>query len=215
MDEHTHPPAEGAEELRPNDVRRMDMETLVSYLWRNAARWMRQQRDRHWDDAEPLPDITRAALKGYFEPETLARTRIRRVPIIENPAFYTAFDEAGETIPLDFRVWAAITFGDLILLSDAQVPGPPPHSVIFHEMVHVVQFGALGIDAFAEKYVRGLAQNRFNYMAIPLETVAFDLQGRFEASAGRRFAAESEVLAELDPEDPPGERGGESLNRRR
>lgn len=191
------------------DVRKLDMQQLVTYLVENSAMWLSAQREVHAPDAEPLPDTTRAALRGYFEPSTLARARIRRVPVIENPAFYGEFEQAGESIPLDFRVWAAITFDDVIVVNDAQVPGPPPHSVIFHEMVHVVQFGMLGVEEFARRYVRRLAQNRFQYMAIPLETIAFDLQDRFETSGGRRFSAEANVLAHLfEPESDDDHRGG-------
>ena len=57
-----------------------------------------------------------------------------------NPHFYKEFEEAGEAFPLDFTVWAAITFGDVILVNGEQIPGPPSHSVVFHEMVHVVQY---------------------------------------------------------------------------
>ena len=115
----------------------------------------------------------------------------------------------GESIPLDFRVWAAITFDDVIVVNDAQVPGPPPHSVVFHELVHVVQFGMLGVEEFARRYIRRLAQSRFQYMAIPLETIAFDLQDRFENSRGRRFSAEGIVLTDLfGPESDDDEDGG-------
>ena len=126
-----------------------------------------------------------AALSGFFEKGTLDRTRIRHVPSIDNPPFYREFEEAGESFPLDFKVWAAITFGDVILVNGEQVPGPPSHSVVFHEMVHVVQYDVLGIHEFARRYVTPFIQNRFNYMSIPLETVAFDLQGRFEESERR------------------------------
>ena len=78
-------------------------------------------------------------------------------------------------------------------MNGEQVPGPPSHSVVFHEMVHVVQYDVLGIHEFARTYVTPFIQNRFNYMAIPLETVAFDLQGRFEESSGDPFSAEAEI----------------------
>jgi hypothetical protein len=191
------------------DVRKLDMQKLVAFLVDNAAGWIADQRERHAPGSEPLPDTTRAALKGYFEPATLARTRIRRVPVIENPVFYEEFENSGESIPLDFRVWAAITFDDVIVVNDAQVPGPPPHSVVFHELVHVVQFGMLGVEEFARRYIRRLAQSRFQYMAIPLETIAFDLQDRFENSRGRRFSAEGIVLTDLfGPESDDDEDGG-------
>ncbi len=147
--------------------------------------------------ADPLPDTTLAALSGFFEKGTLDRTRIRHVASIENPHFYTEFEEAGEAFPLDFTVWAAITFGDVILVNGEQVPGPPSHSVVFHEMVHVVQYQVLGIHEFARRYVTPFVQSRFNYMSIPLESVAFDLQGRFEEWSGAPFSAEEEIRSRI------------------
>jgi hypothetical protein len=179
------------------DPKRLNMQQLVSYLAENAGHWIESQRAQHRVHAAPLPDTTVAALGGFFEQETLDRARIRHVVSIDNPPFYREFEEAGESFPLDFKVWAAITFGDVILVNSEQVPGPPSHSVVFHEMVHVVQYDVLGIHEFARRYVEPFIQNRFNYMSIPLETVAFDLQGRFEESSGDRFSAEAEIRSRI------------------
>jgi len=175
------------------DPKRLNAQQLVSYLSENAGHWIESQRAQHRVHADPLPDTTQAALSGFFEKGTLDRTRIRHVASIENPHFYREFEEAGEAFPLDFTVWAAITFGDVILVNGEQIPGPPSHSVVFHEMVHVVQYDVLGIHEFARRYVEPFVQSRFNYMSIPLESVAFDLQGRFEEWSGNPFSAEEEI----------------------
>lgn len=179
------------------DPKRLNTQELVSYLAENAGHWIESQRAQHRVHADPLPDTTLAALSGFFEKGTLDRTRIRHVPSIENPPFYKEFEEAGEAFPLDFTVWAAITFGDVILVNGEQVPGPPSHSVVFHEMVHVVQYDELGIHEFARRYVTPFLQSRFNYMSIPLESVAFDLQGRFEERSGDPFSAEEEIRSRI------------------
>ena len=179
------------------DPNRLNTQELVSYLAENAGHWIESQRVQHRVHADPLPDTTLAALSGFFEKGTLDRTRIRHVPSIENPPFYKEFEEAGEAFPLDFTVWAAITFGDVILVNGEQVPGPPSHSVVFHEMVHVVQYDELGIHQFARRYVTPFVQSRFNYMSIPLESVAFDLQGRFEERSGDPFSAEEEIRSRI------------------
>ena len=46
--------------------------------------------------------------------------------------------------------WRAITFDDVVVFHDPLTP-----QLIFHEMVHVVQYRLLGIDEFARLYVRG------------------------------------------------------------
>ena len=179
------------------DPKRLNAQQLVSYLAANAGHWIESQRAQHRVHADPLPDTTVAALGGFFGQETLDRTRIRHVASIENPPFYREFEEAGEAFPLDFTVWAAITFGDVILVNGEQLPGPPSHSVVFHEMVHVVQYDLLGIHEFARRYVTPFVQSRFNYMAVPLETDAFDLQGRFEEWSGDPFSAEEEIRSRI------------------
>ncbi len=179
------------------DPKRLNTQQLVSYLAENAAHWIEGQRAQHRVHADPLPDTTQAALSGFFAQETLDRVRIRHVPGIDNPSFYKEFEEAGESIPLDFKVWAAITVGDVLLVNGEQVPGPPSHSVVFHEMVHVVQYDVLGIHEFARRYVTPFIQSRFNYMSIPLESDAFDLQGRFEEWSGDPFSAETEIRSRI------------------
>ncbi len=181
----------------------MDLEALVAFLVDNAGPWIRSQRDRYLETSAPLPDTMRAAFRGYFEPETLDRAKICSASVIENPPFYSEFEAAGQSIPLDFSVWAGITFGHVIVVSDAHDPGSMAHSVVFHEMVHVVQYGILGIDELARRYVTALAWNRFQYMTIPLEMMAFDLQDRFEKSGGRPFSAEDEIKRRLVDSAPP------------
>ena len=160
-------------------IRDLNLTEQVSYLVENVSSWIMNQRTIHRALSEPLSETTVAALQGFFSRDTLDRVRIRRVPVIENPHFYRAFEEEGEDIPLGFDVWAAITFGDVILVSESQAPGPLSHSILFHELVHVVQYKILGIHEFARRYVNSFLQSELNYMTIPLESIAFDLQGRF------------------------------------
>ena len=179
------------------DITQLDMPDIVSYLVENSTEWIRSQRAHHMALSKELPDTTRQALMGYFEPETLTLARFRRVPSIDNPGFYSEFERVGERIPLDFSSWAAITFGEVILVNESLVPAPLPHSVVFHEMVHLVQYQVLGIEEFSRRYVERLAQTRFQYMNIPLETEAFDLQERFERSHGEVFSAEAVIRGSL------------------
>lgn len=178
-------------------IRDLNLTEQVSYLVENVSSWIMNQRTIHRTLSEPLSETTVAALQGFFSRDTMDRVRIRRVSVIENPPFYSAFEDEGEDIPLGFDVWAAITFGDVILVSESQAPGPLSHSILFHELVHVVQYKILGIHEFARRYVNSFLQSELNYMTIPLESIAFDLQGRFEKCKGRKFSAEKEVESRL------------------
>lgn len=67
-----------------------------------------------------------------------------------------------------------ITFQDTFFLLD----GHASESLHFHELVHVVQWDALGRDRFLLAYGAGLAM--FGYARSPLEQIAYSLQQRFD-----------------------------------
>lgn len=88
-------------------------------------------------------------------------------------------------------VIAAITFDNVIVARE--VLGP---RLLFHELVHVVQFRLLGIDSFSRLYVRGFV-SRGTYAEIPLERCAFGLERRF-AYAQSHFSVQAEVARWID-----------------
>jgi hypothetical protein len=74
----------------------------------------------------------------------------------------------------------AITFNDVIFSH-----APFDASFLFHELVHVEQCRQLGVDRFADLYVRGFLSGG-SYEAIPLELNAYELEAAFRNSP-RRF----------------------------
>jgi hypothetical protein len=66
-----------------------------------------------------------------------------------------------------FSLMAAITFSDVIV---ANVP--LTDDILFHELVHAQQYRQLGVEGFAEAYVKG-ALERGSYNGIPLEEQAY------------------------------------------
>lgn len=167
----------------------MDADEALSFLVNNAGDWISLQREVHRPHAGSIPALHLMEFSGLFEPATLETARIRRVPIIENPTFYA---QLGQVL-LDFRVMAGITYGDTILISDGRIPGEMPVSLVFHELVHVIQYAVLGIEEFARQYVVGWAENGFDYLKIPLEVHAYELQARFECDALSGVSVEEEV----------------------
>ena len=172
----------------------MNGEEPLAYLVRNAGSWIASQREVHRPNAAPISEQHRDQLSGLFGPPTLDFARIRHVPLIDNPPFY---EELGQIL-LDFRDMAGITYCDTILISDAKVPGGASLSLVFHELVHVVQYAVLGIERFAQQYVVGWAQNDFKYDRIPLEAQAYDLQRRFDAGQLSGVSAETEIRMVLE-----------------
>ena len=174
-------------------------EEAIEFLARSTADWIATQRDRYRPIATPVDPLLREALATHFTDSTLDRARIARVPEIENPDFYETLDE----VPLDLRGSAGITFGDTILVSDLHVRGPLPPALIFHELVHVVQYSILGVTEFARRYVSGWAANGFEYLRIPLEVQAHDLERRFLTDELGGVLVEEWVVAGWIEQSPP------------
>lgn len=63
--------------------------------------------------------------------------------------------------------------------------------MLFHELVHTVQYRLLGVPAFARRYVKGFLATK-RYRDIPLERCALHLQFQFETKA-EPFQVEAEV----------------------
>jgi hypothetical protein len=178
----------------------MDGDALVAFLIPNAQQWIASQRDAHRPHSSPLPAADSALLQRYFRQATLERSRIRRVPQIQNPPFYADLARVGIPIPLDFRQMTGITFDDTILISASYCATEPGISLLFHEMVHVAQYAFLGVSEFAIQYVKGWAQYGFDYFSIPLEREAYDLQERFTKPSRNPFSVETIVETNSNPD---------------
>ncbi len=143
--------------------------------------WIRFQIRRHWRASRPLRPGERVHLEDYFEPELLSAVRIREVRRVSRPWFVRPLAWIGLQLDMDFRSAAGITFGDLILISELGRGRSLPAALLFHELIHVLQYRALGISGFALEYVDGWLSHDRAYMSIPLEVEAYALEDRFRA----------------------------------
>ena len=175
----------------------MTTDELVHFMVENGRRWVAAQREAFQPTSDPISEEDRAVLRHYFGHGVLQGSRVCWVDEIANPDFYQEVERAGLPMPLDFRLMTAITFVDTIVVSRSQFEGPATwRPLLFHEIVHAVQYRALGLARFVAEYVEGWARNGFFYESIPLERMAYELQGRFDL-ASSRFSAESEVVRAL------------------
>ncbi len=178
----------------------MDMNQLMTLLIAQGQKWIKGQRQIFRPLGRELPDTAMAQFSLYFEEELLKKVRLVSVPILENPGFLEVYRPifAEKTIPLlDFTAMAGITYVDTVLLVDRLAAGNP-NGVIFHELVHVVQYDLLGPDKFVQLYLMGWINQGFNYAAIPLEMDAYELQNRYEADPTAPFSVKDEVAASLE-----------------
>ena len=155
-----------------------------------VAEYIRAQRVAYYPRSAPLA-FSELWLK-FFSQSDLERIRIcpPGQERVDNPPFYGELEKLGFTGLPDFTTMAAITFDDTVVFHDLLTP-----QLIFHEMVHVVQYRLLGINEFARLYVRGYLHS--GYSGTPLEVCAYDLDGRFiMGSVG--FDVEAEVRSWIE-----------------
>lgn len=144
-----------------------------------------------------MPESLTGPLQPYFTEGDLHRTRIAVAdPLpISVPPFVGTVKRLGFDFP-DVRLVPGITFDDVIGLQE-----PPAVDLLFHELVHVVQFRLLGVDEFARRYVRGFLQARA-YDRIPLERCAYNLETRFnlgmESSVSRTKCVDGSTAGASD-----------------
>jgi hypothetical protein len=168
----------------------------VERIVQQVMEYIGQQRQTYRPGAVPLSLNQKDAMRPFFPEPALDSTRLvvltgKRV---SNPPFYSQLVQMGFTpadLP-DFAHMAAITFVDTVVSHEAFTD-----RLLFHELVHVVQYRQLGVAEFAAKYVRGFLSGG-SYEAIPLEQNAYELDARFAAAPAKGFSVQSEVGAWVD-----------------
>jgi hypothetical protein len=176
-------PSQNLPALSPNEL------AWVSY---QVSEFIRQQRMKYLPTAAPLSNEQKSTLRPFFPDAILDSARLftlsgTRIP---NPDFYETLLSFGldSTMLPDFsNSMAAVTFQDVIVSHE-----PFTDRLLFHELVHVVQYSKLGLSGFATKYVEGFLQGG-GYEGIPLEINAYHLDSEFAAHPEKHFSVESEV----------------------
>ena len=148
-------------------------------ILRAARAWVRNRRNRYYPLGRPIAEPDAAWLSAWFDPLLLARVRLCRA-----------------TLPVPR--FAGITYGDTIVI-DPGVPGSghPWRRLLFHELVHVVQYDVLGFDGFVNRYLREWAAAGYRYRAIGLEEDAYAIEAMFTADPTRPFPVREEVARRL------------------
>ncbi|HEY6971829.1 MAG TPA: hypothetical protein VJA94_21640 [Candidatus Angelobacter sp.] len=154
-----------------------------------VAIYISSQRQAFRRQGIPLSAVQIAAMSAFFSPGLLdaARLLVLTDTRVQNPHFYPQLAARGFTNLPDFQQMAAITFNDVVVAH-----GPFSDGLLFHELVHVEQYRQLGVDHFAELYVRGFLTGD-GYGGIPLEINAYELGDRFERNPDSKFSIQQEV----------------------
>jgi hypothetical protein len=161
---------------------------MISQMVSIVEDYISASRKKYATQAVPLTTAQRSAMQPYFPPEVLANARlcVLRGARVPNPSLYSMAKLMGIRNLPDFSDMAAITFVDVVVSHEEFTD-----ALLFHELVHVVQYAEMGVKDFASRYVNGFTQGG-SYSEIPLEKHASLLESRFSQN-GQAFSVEDEV----------------------
>lgn len=171
----------------------MDLKNLppamISQLGNMVENYISSSREKYAPQAVPLTDAQRAAMSPFFSSGVLDAARLcvlsgTRVP---NPSMYSMAKMMGINNLPDFSDMAAITFVDVIVAHQDFTD-----ALLFHELVHVVQYAQMDLKEFAARFVNGFIQGG-SYEEIPLENHAHALESRFSQNPSQPFSVDDEV----------------------
>jgi hypothetical protein len=167
---------------------------IVSQITAAVEDYILASRERYLPAAAaPLAEQL-AALRAFFPAEVLesARILVLRGKRIQDPSFYSMAKMMGIRNLPSFADVAAVTFVDVIVSHEEFTP-----SLLFHELVHAVQYAQLGPKRFATLYVNGFIKGA-SYDEIPLEKNAYELESRFSEGTNGSFSVSDEVRSWID-----------------
>ncbi|MGC2467099.1 MAG: hypothetical protein WA517_18040 [Candidatus Acidiferrum sp.] len=172
------------------------VEVQVEWVKRQVAEYISAQRQTYRGRAMTLDKSQTEAMRPFFPASALDSARVLVLSSVRvgNPPFYAELVHIGfePAILPDFADMAAITFVDTVVSHE-----PFTDRLLFHELVHVVQYQKLGLEGFAVKYLSGFLGGG-SYEAVPLEVNAYELDARFAAAPTMAFSVADEVQPWID-----------------
>lgn len=150
-----------------------------------ARRWVQQSIHQSRSIAQPMASMGFDRLGRWFSPRLLDQVRVvvaERTPRL--PLEDWGFPEGHDLTPTNP---AGLTLGDVVFIKRGC---ERDESLMFHELVHVVQWRGLGLGPFIAFY--GLELIERGYAEHRLEIMVRDLQAAFDAGAAP-FDAQAEA----------------------
>lgn len=162
-------------------------ELQIGQVAKWVAAYIAEQREKFQNKAEPIAPAYKDLLQPFFPSDVLSKVRVVQGRASE-PAFYSQLRLFGIRNAPAFSQMAGITFQDVIVHVE-----PLTGTLVFHELVHAVQYKHLGLAGFADRYVRGSLSGG-SYEEIPLEKQAYELEAKFANARDKVFSVEQDVL---------------------
>ena len=162
---------------------------MISQLASMVEEYVTSSRKKYAAQAVPLTDAQRTAMQPFFSAGVLdsARFCVLRGTRVSNPPMYAMAKMMGIRNLPDFAAMTAITFVDVIVSHQEFTD-----TLLFHELVHVVQYAQMDLKEFAARFVDGFIQGG-SYEEVPLEKMAHALESRFSQNATQVFSVDDEV----------------------
>ena len=150
---------------------------------------VRKREQSYLPRATPLSGGQKSAMQPFFPLSMLDEVRVlelkdERVP---NPPYHERATKRGYRLMLDFRHMPDITHPHLIIFQEGISP-----RLLFHALVHVMQYAVLGLEHYLDLYVRAFMQVG-SYPSVPLEVQAFRLDQRYTEDPTSIFSVEDDV----------------------
>jgi len=154
-----------------------------------VSTYLQQERDYYLPVAGPLSHLCQFRIRQYFAPSLLERVRMielqgARVGV---PEFFARVRALGFEPP-EVTHMDSVTFLEVVAFNQAL-----SERALFHALVHAVQIDMLGLERYAELWVRGFLKTKTHF-TVPLEVHAFSLTEKFLQPAVESFSVEDHVL---------------------
>ncbi len=177
------PPGEAAAETL-----RLTEDLILEAVGRVAS-YLGEQREHHLQSAVPLSNHQKALMWPYFSAALLDRVRIVELEgkRVSNPPFYDEYRALGFVNLPEVAHMHSVTFLDVVVFNESVT-----ERTLFHGLVHAVQFEVLGLERYAELFVRSFVNTKLHF-SVPLEAHAFTLESKFAGTTTSRFSVEDQV----------------------
>jgi hypothetical protein len=151
---------------------------------------LRDGRERYLPQTHSLSPQQIADLSSYFPYALLKRTRIAELmgARVLEPEFLSQVRAMGFSNLPDLPHMDSVTFIDVVVFNERL-----SERALFHSLVHTVQIQAVGLERYAQLWIRGFLKTRAHF-TVPLEVHAFSLASRFARTMREKFSVEDEVL---------------------
>lgn len=153
------------------------------------VRFLGEQQERFRPLSLPVGDDHRLAMLPFFSATLLEKVRLvkldpQRLP---QPLFLSEPQTLSITNLRELTHMSSFTFDDVVLFH-----GQIAVRNLFHALVHAVQFEVLGLEQYAELFVRGFFRTR-SHVNVPLEVHACMLEFAFAEGPAQPFSVEEKV----------------------